>query len=84
MKKKLYTIFTWFEDMLIDLRNALSMKFLLLETVHSLLKGMCGGLSCTILMHVNGYNLLCCVHVIPLNVYIFPENCMPLGGSGER
>ncbi len=38
-----------------------------------LFKGMCGGPRCTILMHVNAYDLWCCVHVIPLNQYIFQE-----------
>ncbi len=34
---------------------------------------MCGGPRCTILMHVNAYDLWCCVHVISLNLYISHE-----------
>ncbi len=38
---------------------------------HIIFKGMCGGPRCTILMHVNAYELWCCGRVIPLNPYIF-------------
>ena len=43
-------------------------------TIPHILKGMCVGPRCTILMHVNAYDLWCCVRVIPLNLYIFREN----------